>query len=62
VETVLATLLLIASYNGNVRAYSVLAHEALIDAAWSGHLEPLIRARFPAATDAELDATRAYAS
>ena len=59
--TVLATLLLIASYSGNVRAYSVLAHEALIDAAWSGHLEPLIRARFPAVTVAELDATRAYA-
>ncbi len=33
----------------------------MIDAAWSGYLEPLIRARFPAATAAQIAASRAHA-
>ena len=59
--TLLATLLLVVTYCGNLRAYSVLAHEAMIDGAWSSQLEPLIRARFPAVTTTQVTATRAYA-
>jgi hypothetical protein len=42
-------------------AYSVLAHESLIDSAWDRELRPLIHARFPSANTAELDEARAYA-
>jgi hypothetical protein len=42
-------------------AYSVLAHEALIDAVWGDQLTPLLRARFPRSGANELRAARAYA-
>jgi hypothetical protein len=42
-------------------AYSVLAHEAAIDAAWDVAITPLLRQRFPAASDADLTRARAYA-
>lgn len=42
-------------------AYSVLTHEAVIDAAWDGSIKPLLHARFPRATDEEIEAARAYA-
>jgi Zinc dependent phospholipase C len=43
------------------RAYSVLAHEANIDALWETSLRPLLARRFPGATRDELTAARAYA-
>jgi len=43
------------------RAYSVLAHEAHIDALWDTGIRPLLHRRFPRATDADLTAARAYA-
>ena len=55
------TLLLVVWSGGTARAFSVLAHEAMIDGAWSGHLAPLIRARFPAATTTQIAAARAHA-
>lgn len=42
-------------------AYSVLTHEATIDAAWDGSIKPLLKAKYPHATDAELEEARAYA-
>jgi len=42
-------------------AYSVLAHEAMIDAAWDDHLVPLLRQRFPDASPTEVRNSRAYA-
>src|SRR4029077_11923944 len=42
-------------------AYSVLTHEANIDAVWDSHIKPLLKARYPRATADELDAARAYA-
>ena len=42
-------------------AYSVLAHEALIDSAWDGRIVPILRTRFPAATPDVLRLARAYA-
>jgi hypothetical protein len=61
VATAVTSLLLVAWSGGAVRAYSVLAHEAMIDAVWTDHLDPLIRARFPKVTDAQVAAARAYA-
>jgi len=44
-----------------VHAYSVLAHEANIDALWDTAIRPLLARRFPRATSAQLREARAYA-
>jgi hypothetical protein len=41
--------------------YSVLSHEAVIDASWEVALKPLLLARFPNATREELKTAHAYA-
>jgi zinc dependent phospholipase C len=41
--------------------YAVLAHQALIDTTWESHIKPLLKARYPDATDEELSAAQAYA-
>ena len=43
------------------KAYSVLGHEANIDALWEGSISRMLVARFPRATAAELLDARAYA-
>ena len=45
----------------SARAYSILTHEELIDLAWNGSIRPLLLARFPGATDAQLVEAHAYA-
>ena len=42
-------------------AYSILAHEAIIDATWKDGIEPLLLRRFPNATPEELLQAHAYA-
>jgi hypothetical protein len=42
-------------------AYSVLTHEAVIDAAWKDSIEPVLLRRFPHATPQELLQAHAYA-
>jgi Zinc dependent phospholipase C len=44
-----------------VRAYAVLSHEAIIDAVWETHIKPLLRKKFPQATEEELSGAQAYA-
>ena len=46
---------------GVSEAFSVLAHQAVVDQAWADTLLPLIRQRFPRATQQELADARAYA-
>ncbi len=36
------------------RAYSVLTHEAVIDAAWDQNIKPLLLKKYPQATEADL--------
>ncbi len=43
------------------RAYSVLTHEAIIDLAWKDSFVPLLKARFPQATDDDLTRAHAFA-
>ena len=45
----------------NSDAYSVLAHETVVDAAWDDLLVPLLRQRFPRATAPDLQRARAFA-
>ena len=44
----------------NARAYSALAHEAIIDAAWDASIAPALRSRFALSPDA-LEHARAFA-
>jgi hypothetical protein len=42
-------------------AYSILTHEAIIDASWEKSLQPLLKKKFPQATDADLKLAHSYA-
>jgi hypothetical protein len=42
-------------------AYSVLSHEAIIDAAWDGSLKPILLARFPHSSPDDLRKAHGYA-
>lgn len=54
-------LLLVALCSAHGFAYSVLTHEEIIDLAWNNSIRPLLLARFPGATDAQLLEAHAYA-
>jgi hypothetical protein len=51
----------VACSTREARAYSVLAHEANIDALWETSLRPLLARRYPRATRDEVTMARAYA-
>jgi hypothetical protein len=55
------TCLLLLGGAGICHAYSVLAHEAMVDEAWQGHIVPTLRQRFPRVTADQLRTARAYA-
>src|SRR6267143_2909640 len=42
-------------------AYSVLTHEQVVDLVWKDRIEPLLRKRFPRATEEDLRKAHAYA-
>ncbi|MGA9883733.1 MAG: zinc dependent phospholipase C family protein [Candidatus Acidiferrales bacterium] len=50
-----------AVWPGGVWAYSVLAHEAVVDSAWVTTIRPLLLKRFPNATPQQLKEAHAYA-
>jgi hypothetical protein len=52
-------MLIVLPQKGN--AYSVLTHQALIDASWDLHLKPMLKKRFPEATEIQLKEAHAYA-
>jgi hypothetical protein len=45
----------------STNAYSILTHEAIIDAAWGKSIKPLLKKKFPQATDADLKLAHSYA-
>ena len=53
--------LLLVCFPSISSAYSVLAHEALIDDAWTDHIAPLLKRRFPATSAQALQEARGYA-
>ena len=57
----IAILLAVMFCADNSAAYSVLTHEELIDLAWNDSIRPLLLARFPGATEAQLLEAHAYA-
>lgn len=52
---------LLCALPATISGYAVLAHQALIDVVWESQLKPLLRHRFPDATEDQLDAAEAYA-
>jgi Zinc dependent phospholipase C len=60
--SIIATLLLLLlGFSRKVQAYSVLSHEALIDAAWEMSIRPLLVKRFPNAADTEMREAHGFA-
>lgn len=57
----LILLLLLSTFPQPSYAYSFLTHEDMVDVAWKGSIRPLLLARFPTATAAQLHVARAYA-
>ncbi|MEP6677203.1 MAG: zinc dependent phospholipase C family protein [Ferruginibacter sp.] len=47
-------------YSGKVSAYSVLTHEAIVDALWEKSIRPLLKEKYPGATDSLLKEAHAY--
>ena len=58
---VVCALALVLTTARDAGAYSVLAHEALIDTAWDEAIAPLLQRRFPRASAEEVRAARAFA-
>src|SRR5664279_6388060 len=54
-------LLLILLAPSLLSGYSVLTHEQIVDLAWADRIEPLLRHRFPNATDDDIAKAHAYA-
>jgi hypothetical protein len=57
----LAILLTQVFVSHNCAAYSVLTHEEIVDLAWKDSMVPLLKKRFPAATDDDLKKAHAFA-
>jgi hypothetical protein len=55
---IIVTCILSASQS---HAYSVLTHEAIIDATWDKSIQPLLLERYPGATKEQVEEARAYA-
>lgn len=55
------SLLFILLASQRMSGYSMLTHEEIVDLAWSDQIQPLLRQRFPTATDDDLDRAHAYA-
>ena len=54
-------LCLLAAVPRPAYSYSILTHQAVVDAAWEKGLRPLLLLRFPNATEEELEQAHAYA-
>lgn len=61
VKCVSLALLLVLLTPSDGGAYAVLAHQAEIDVVWESHLKPLLRKKYPQATEEVLDGAEAYA-
>jgi hypothetical protein len=61
VAAILVLLLGAMSIGSRADAFSVLAHQAVVDRTWNDTLEPVLRRRFPSATGEELEHARPFA-
>jgi hypothetical protein len=59
-KSVLIVCLIFVCFSPDAFSYSVLTHEAIIDTLWIDSIQPLLKQRFPRATDRDLKAAHAY--
>jgi hypothetical protein len=59
--SVLLVLVLLLTAPRHAVAYSVLAHEAIIDASWKSAILPLLKQRYPNSADSSLEIAHSYA-
>src|SRR5687768_1125030 len=59
--TTAVMLVVLLASPSSAAAYSVIAHEAMIDAVWEDHLAPMLKHRFPRTSARALRDARAYA-
>jgi zinc dependent phospholipase C len=59
--SILVALAVLLGWPSQTAAYSVLSHEAIIDAAWDTDIRPLLLKKFPGATPDELKEAHGYA-
>jgi len=57
----LITLLFCLVFAAPSHSFSILAHEAIIDAAWTSQMRPLLQKKYPGVTALQLDSAHAYA-
>jgi len=57
----LPVLVLLLFFSHSSKAYSVLTHEAVVDASWQKSIIPLLKEKYPMATDSELRVAHSYA-
>ena len=57
----MALIILVSFMPTPSKAYSVLTHEALVDASWKKSILPLLKQKYPAAADSDLVRAHAYA-
>jgi len=60
-RNLIGLLLLVAAFSSSGLGYSVLTHEQVVDLMWREQIAPLLRQRFPAATEDDLQKAHAYA-
>jgi hypothetical protein len=58
---VVAVILVLLLFTGKSYGYSVLAHEEIVDLAWTDELRPLLLKRFPTLTEDQLKEAHSYA-
>lgn len=61
IRTMLASLLVVFGLSQIGHGYSILTHEEIIDLLWADQIKPLLKQKFPAATEEELRKAHAYA-
>ncbi len=61
VKTFLLLAFTIISFTSQTKAYSVLTHEAIVDASWEKSLKPLLLKKYPGINDSILNIAHAYA-
>jgi hypothetical protein len=58
---IVCALILLLLLPEKAEAYSVMSHQAIIDVLWESGIKPALRARFPNATEEEINRGQAYA-
>jgi zinc dependent phospholipase C len=61
IRTMLASLLVVFGLSQIGHGYSILTHEEIVDLLWADQIKPLLKQKFPAATEEELRKAHAYA-